>query len=372
MRELHCKPTSRREPVSLPDTTARKQNSERSWETAQTFVIETLNASGRPLDKPARSFFEPRFGHDLSRVRIYSDAKAAQSAHTLNADAYTVGSHVVFGKNRYFPETDAGRRLLTHELHHVIENEKQGRTNRIQRKVETHNVSIDDYLTGKGIENFEKRKSAYFHLGICEVDREKEILYDLLSSDRNFPVAGTTPATAQNNVGKQVKARKGIVEHTSKGSYRWGVNSSIKMNPRYWQKKDDRWGAKPGVSLEEASRDVFDNPSGFDYAMACHLATGVTFVAGSGSASYKESNTNEDDWVPGDWGYIENKAYKEGQSRPGTEGENIIYIGGRQFWGHPSGNKTFNEWMCYIQKMNNNTGKPELKKWRKYTALGLD
>jgi hypothetical protein len=194
----------------------------------------------------------------------------------------------------------------------------------------------------------------------------------MLASERNFPVAGSTAERAKTNVDRHVRARKGVVEHTSKGSYRWGVDSSINMNPRYWQKQNDRWGARPDVSLVEASRDVFSNPSGFDYAMACHLATGVTFVAGSGSTEYKETNSKPDDWVPGDWGYIKNRAFRQGRSAAGTEGENVIYVGGRQFWGHPRGNKTLEEWMCHIQKMNGNTGQPELTKSRKYTAVGLD
>lgn len=373
MREAHSKTAFRQAPANQSGTLIRRQIRKQGCEMAQTLIAEVLNTSGSPLAEPVTRFFEPRIGHDLSRVRIYTDAKAAQSARALNADAYTIGNRMVFGKNRYSPETDTGRRLLVHELLHVMENEKQGRTTCIQRKVTTHNVAIDDYLTGKGIENFWKQKSVYYHLGVCNIDREKEIIYDLLSSDRNFPIEGTTPDQAKKNINKHVQARKGIAEHTSKGTYKWGVNSSVNMNPRYWQRTStDRWGAKPGVSLEDASRDVFKNPSGFDYAMACQLAAGVTFVAGSGSSNYKQRNTTPDDWVPGDWGYIENKAYQEKRSKPGTEGENIIYIGGRQFWGHPGGNKTFNEWMCHIGKMNNNTGKPQLKEWRKYTSLGLD
>jgi hypothetical protein len=64
---------------------------------------------------------ESRFGHDFSGVRVHTDAHAAGSAQTLNALAYTVGSDVVFGPGRYAPETDAGRRLLAHELAHTIQ-----------------------------------------------------------------------------------------------------------------------------------------------------------------------------------------------------------------------------------------------------------
>jgi hypothetical protein len=64
---------------------------------------------------------ESRFGHDFSRVRVHTDAKAAESSKALNALAYTVGEHVVFAPNRYDHATHAGRRLLAHELAHVVQ-----------------------------------------------------------------------------------------------------------------------------------------------------------------------------------------------------------------------------------------------------------
>ncbi|HJQ34602.1 MAG TPA: DUF4157 domain-containing protein [Pyrinomonadaceae bacterium] len=84
-------------------------------------VWEVLNSAGRPLDSAARAFMEPRFGHDFSRVRVHTDAKAAESARELNANAYTVGHDIVFGAGKYAPGTQAGGRLLSHELTHVLQ-----------------------------------------------------------------------------------------------------------------------------------------------------------------------------------------------------------------------------------------------------------
>jgi Domain of unknown function (DUF4157) len=84
-------------------------------------VHEVLGAPGQPLDKATRTFMEPRFGHDFSQVRVHSDARAAESARTVNALAYTVGRDVVFGSGRYAPETSEGRKLLAHELTHVVQ-----------------------------------------------------------------------------------------------------------------------------------------------------------------------------------------------------------------------------------------------------------
>jgi hypothetical protein len=59
-----------------------------------------LRSSGQPLDAAARAFMEPRFGYDFSRVRVHADSKAAKSAEAVNAQAYTVGSNIVFGANQ--------------------------------------------------------------------------------------------------------------------------------------------------------------------------------------------------------------------------------------------------------------------------------
>jgi lysozyme family protein len=68
-----------------------------------------------------RNFFEPRFGYDFSHVRIHTDARAAASARAVNALAYTVGRNIAFGDGRYTPETLEGKRLLAHELTHVVQ-----------------------------------------------------------------------------------------------------------------------------------------------------------------------------------------------------------------------------------------------------------
>ena len=143
---------------------------------APSIVHDVLRSPGCPLDAATRSFMEPRFDHDFSRVRatspqrstggleigqpgdrfeqeadqfsqklmrepktdarggaeparlhdfsgirIHTDAKAAESAHAVNALAYTVGNHLVFGAGQYAPETDAGKQLLAHELTHAIQ-----------------------------------------------------------------------------------------------------------------------------------------------------------------------------------------------------------------------------------------------------------
>jgi hypothetical protein len=84
-------------------------------------VHEVLRSSGQPLDPATRAFFEPRLGHDFSRVRVHTDTKAAESVGAVNALAYTIGRDMVFGAGRYAPGTAAGKELLAHELTHVVQ-----------------------------------------------------------------------------------------------------------------------------------------------------------------------------------------------------------------------------------------------------------
>ncbi len=84
-------------------------------------MSDVLRDPGAPLDQAARAFFEPRFGHDFSQVRVHTDTRAAESAQAVNAQAYTVGGDIVFGAGQYSPRSESGRHLLGHELTHVVQ-----------------------------------------------------------------------------------------------------------------------------------------------------------------------------------------------------------------------------------------------------------
>src|SRR6266699_744890 len=98
-------------------------------------VHDVLNSPGQPLDARTRATMEPRFGHNFSNVRVHTDAKAAESAHVVNALAYTVGRDVVFGTGQYAPETSAGMKLMAHELTHVIQQKGIENNSRIQYRL---------------------------------------------------------------------------------------------------------------------------------------------------------------------------------------------------------------------------------------------
>ena len=84
-------------------------------------VDEVVRTPGQPLDAVTSARMGERFGHDFSGVRVHTDAHAAQSARAVNALAYTIGEHIVFGDGQFAPGSAAGRRLAAHELAHVVQ-----------------------------------------------------------------------------------------------------------------------------------------------------------------------------------------------------------------------------------------------------------
>ena len=88
---------------------------------APQLVHEVLMSPGQPLDSATRAFFEPRFGYDFSNVRVHADSKAAESAQALEAMAYTVGNDVVLATEGGYATAMTGKKLLAHELTHVVQ-----------------------------------------------------------------------------------------------------------------------------------------------------------------------------------------------------------------------------------------------------------
>jgi thiol-disulfide isomerase/thioredoxin len=100
----------------------RKESSNDSVSVAPPIVHDVINSSGgRSLDADTRSFMEPHFGYDFSSVKIHDNNLAAKSASSINALAYTSGNNIVFNAGQYNTNSDSGKRLLAHELTHVIQ-----------------------------------------------------------------------------------------------------------------------------------------------------------------------------------------------------------------------------------------------------------
>jgi hypothetical protein len=101
--------------------TKRIQASDTGQIAAPPIVNAVLRSPGQPLDTAARAFMESRFGHDFSQVRVHTNSQAATSAKAIRARAYTVGSNVAFADSQFSPATTKGKKLLAHELAHVVQ-----------------------------------------------------------------------------------------------------------------------------------------------------------------------------------------------------------------------------------------------------------
>ena len=84
-------------------------------------VARVISSPGQPMDSSDRLAMESSFGYDFGQVRVHTDGRASDSACLLGADAYAVGSHIVFAPGQYTRDSMGGIRLLAHELAHVIQ-----------------------------------------------------------------------------------------------------------------------------------------------------------------------------------------------------------------------------------------------------------
>ncbi|HEX5732115.1 MAG TPA: DUF4157 domain-containing protein [Blastocatellia bacterium] len=143
--------------------------------------FDVVPGGGQPLTDSVRGFFESRFGYDFSQVHVHSDARAADSARSVNALAYTTGQDIVFGAGRYAPQTGEGKRLLAHELTHVIQQTGQTHSSSgkghpdVQRKDDAECPKLVSFTAkGKDPSLSDKCKGeCRFELGCCTTERGK-------------------------------------------------------------------------------------------------------------------------------------------------------------------------------------------------------
>jgi hypothetical protein len=90
-------------------------------EAAASPVLDVVGSGGAPLDSGTRSTMESAFGTSFGDVRVHTDDRASKSAESVGANAYTVGSDVVFRGGQFNPGTPAGQRTIAHELAHVVQ-----------------------------------------------------------------------------------------------------------------------------------------------------------------------------------------------------------------------------------------------------------
>src|SRR5215469_13003897 len=108
-------------PVSKVLTRPAPRGPDKPTNKTGNLVTAALQTPGQSLDATTRQFFEPRFKYDFGSVRIHADDRAAQSAQAISALAFTQGRDICFGAGQYSPRSASGKRLLAHELAHVVQ-----------------------------------------------------------------------------------------------------------------------------------------------------------------------------------------------------------------------------------------------------------
>jgi len=327
--------------------------------------IQATKGGGSPLQDTTKSFMESRFGADFSDVRVHTGAYAAELSSELQAQAFTVGNDIYFNSGRYAPESGGGQHLLAHELTHTLQ---QGSSQGIQRMIE---VNSGVQLDTMGY-NIKKSNNYYSAPAVNKSSLHNELVTSLFHSPRIFKLKGKTSAAANANLRKHMAARMGIVKFAADKKYHFGAGpGSFKMNPKYWVVGSSSFNVKPGENKQEAINDLIKNPD--EYYIACEAATALTMVGGGQSPVINDDGGDNNDWIPGDWGYIHNQGNMAAGGNSATEGENIIYVGLGQYWGHLGDGlkyQTLPQWVKEVEDFN--AGTPSVEPTRKGPTAGLD
>lgn len=164
--------------------------------------INNLNSNGQSLPKTTQQFFGSRMGYDFSNVKIHTDKDAAQSAKVLNAKAYAIDNHVVFNQGAYNDTSADGKKLLAHELTHVIQ-----QNNGVARQIQRAKIDYKQ-LTWADFKGAAPASSAF------DAETSSDIEYpDTTTVKPLYPeTASTEICTVKNEQNEEIKTPKTTVE----------------------------------------------------------------------------------------------------------------------------------------------------------------
>ncbi|HEX7242804.1 MAG TPA: DUF4157 domain-containing protein [Longimicrobiaceae bacterium] len=382
----------------------------------QRLAMRPPDGPGERMPPAVQGKMERSFGFDFSPVRIHQDGRA----RAMGARAYAQGTELYFAPGQYEPHTGRGQEVLGHELAHVT----QQAAGRVRTPGQALGGAVDDdpaleheasvmgaraargEPAGAG-ESLESRLRSVmggrpeeqpvqrlvemppnsdlpdFHqfltksgnvYGYSLLDRTKsldvEIFGSLFASPRVFKLQGKDGREAQVSLIDHIKAREGVVAFAGNKRYAFtGGRDKFRMNRTYWTWDTSKgtFKTKPGVDEQEARDDLIAHPE--EYTIGCAAATKLTVEGGGRSDRYFGSTSDERDWVPGESGFIKNHGW---DGSDGLEGENIIYMGLKKFWGHFHDTQTiqpYQKWFDMVNSWNNQTAR--LDPDRQWPSKGL-
>ena len=166
-----------------------------------------LSYGGSPLDASSRAFFEPRFGHDFSNVRLHTDAPATRMADALNARAFTLGSSIAFAENTYSANTHMGRSLLGHELAHVVQQQSMNGTASQPTIIQCQNEKSEINYYKAERSNKEYAKKLKWDALLKEVNKE----WSKLWNEEKYKEFADSVAFFQTKIGFRGKQIDGVL-----------------------------------------------------------------------------------------------------------------------------------------------------------------
>ena len=181
-------------------------------------VRQVTASTGTALRPPVQHDMEARFGCDFSGVRVHTDSAAANSAREINARAYTLGRHLVFGAGQFRPESADGRRLLAHELTHVLQQTGAGGQPKaqVQRKV---------VLKGTEMSLKDRRAFVKAHKWTSKA-KATEIIEDMAAADDGFDFKDESELEVE--IDKRVATVQHMIEsQASSGNKEEGVRAGF-------------------------------------------------------------------------------------------------------------------------------------------------
>jgi hypothetical protein len=240
----------------------RVQASDAAGMAAPPAVSDALRSSGQPLDPLTRAFMEPRFGRDFGDVRIHSGPQADAAAASVQARAFTVGRDLVFAAGEHAPGSEGGKRLLAHELTHVIQ--QTGGHEVVQcddAKVKhTTGKQVDTYLNAN---NFIKTYiEAKFKKGIkaeghVHIDTEAEFVkawVKYATGRENPDTKKAFTAEEAKNWASNINAFRDGTElhlHQDRGEPTTAIHESIHLF------QEDTFASKVGFNAKEGTTEYF-------------------------------------------------------------------------------------------------------------------
>ncbi len=233
------------------------------------------------------------------------------------------------------------------------------------------NCELDAYLTANGIgpDMYTKSGNTYSAKQKQNVSPQvtgvTEILFRMLETEHKFVVKDSK----LDNLKKHVEARLAIVNNAKAARFSWRDEGTKILNPTGPHRQEIL--QNPNLYFLNHAAEFFTAVNNEGTKIGCTLASRFVFESGN-LHSGTPVRPNDKIFVPGDWPYMDNVAQtrKPFDWAPGLEGENLIYIGGGDFWGHPLGSHTEAWWRSTIRDWKSKHNAPGEPEWGNHTDVG--